>query len=104
MVEREEFNAHMKTLNTTISKLFDKQDEHVEKLNEVRLAMVAVETKLESLIIPTQPCKELEEHLQEHKNNETLWKKPIVNSIIGAIFVFVGFTAKGFLEWLKART
>lgn len=67
-----------------IKEIFRKLDKHNEVLTNVQINVATVMQKVNDMPPQRQrPCDELSGHLKEHKENQTLLKKPLVAAFVG---------------------
>lgn len=79
-------------INNQIEKL-------VDSTTKTAVDIGIIKTKLQTFNIPERPCKVLEEHLNNHKENNRIWKRPIASTVIdlikiGAVFLIGWFWSK----------
>lgn len=69
-----------------ISKVHSRLDDLVEEQTLSRIAIGKIETHLKLMPAPKpRPCKELQDHIETHKESRRLWQKPIVGMLIHLI-------------------
>jgi len=84
------YNGHISTITTSSAVLS-------ERFNQMRI-------QLEKLPVPEKrPCEFFAQHIQDHKEADSLWKKPVIGGIVGGAFVTVTFILRGFFEWLRTK-
>jgi len=53
-----------------------------DKLEPMARSITQIETKLEMMVIPKQPCVFLEAHLEEQKDAQKTWKSSFVRAVV----------------------
>ncbi|MHC4951727.1 MAG: hypothetical protein ACYTEU_12195 [Planctomycetota bacterium] len=86
-----------------VVRLHEKIDDLGKDMTVMKVDMAEVKTKLSLTPEIKQPCSYLIDHKQEHKDNMTLWKRPIASGIIGAMFVTLGLFLRPAWEWVKTK-
>ena len=79
-----------------------KLDAHIGQLSMINTTSAVLSERLRQLkesmekfpVPEARPCSFFLEHKKEHKENKTLWQKPIVSGIVGAVFASVVLFAK----------
>ena len=56
-----------------------------DKLEPMARSITQIETKLEMMVIPKQPCVFLETHLEEHKDTQKTWKSSFTRAVVDVI-------------------
>ena len=60
-------------------------DEGVKCNTKIQVSLAKIETNLEALIIPEQPCRFLNTHIGDHKSKEGVWHSTAVRTTIDLI-------------------
>ena len=84
-----------------IKELHGRIDDMVTIQTKTSIAVARIETKLNMQPAPPErPCKELVDHLEDHKETKKLWQTPLVKTIIDV--AKMGLVA--FFTWMFLRS
>lgn len=83
-------NGDLQRLHERIDSLDNKIDDRLNKMAErqtrMAVALGTIETTLKLMPappeLPDRPCRELSEHLNNHRETRRLWQSPIVGMLI----------------------
>ena len=96
-IPREEFNA-------TMSRLFDKMEEHQEKaatsLTELKVEIAKLQVVTERTVILKQPCSFFDAHVEEHRKAKASWRTPILVSAVMTVALFIQEPIRQFIRSL----
>ena len=78
LIRLESYHAHIMEIVTTGAVLS-------ERLKQIK-------DQMENLPQPeSRPCKALENHIQDHKDAQTIWKRPVISCIVDLIKMGIVF-------------
>jgi hypothetical protein len=75
----------MTVVHNKIGEVHQRIDDIVKCNTAIQVSIGKIETRFESLHIPTipeRPCQFFEDHLKDHKESVRIWQRPLVRTIV----------------------
>ena len=91
---KEEFHMLISSVNGNLASLSTSTAIMAEKFNHLSKELRQIPPH------PDRPCTFFVDHIKEHRETQTLFKKPIVSGAIGGIFVVLGVFLKSIWAWI----